>query len=133
MRPIWKFLASERYVIPFLLSVLIAVIVTALLLVIRDNLETATVALIYLLSVGASAALWGLWPSIVAALAAFFSLNYFFPPPYGTLMVHQSQDILAPIIFLVLATIIEFARGTEHGSYCSAFSHLPYRSSKEQF
>lgn len=79
---------------------------TVALLNFRDDLETATVALLYLLPVGGSAALWGLGPGIVAALAAFFSLNFFFILPYHTLLVHQSQDLLALLVFLVLAISI---------------------------
>jgi two-component system sensor histidine kinase KdpD len=106
MRRIWTFLASETRVLPSLLAIVSTAAVTAGLLVIRERMETATVVLLYLLPVGASAAMGGLGPGIVAALAAFFSLNYFFLPPYGTLLVHQSQDILALIVFLVLAVSI---------------------------
>lgn len=106
MRRIWRVLANDRYIVPFLLSAVSTAVVTAVLLSIRDDLQIATIALLYLLPVGASAAVWGLWPGIVAALAAFFSLNYFFIPPYGTLMVHQSQDFVALIAFLGLSIII---------------------------
>ena len=97
---------GEKRLTPFLFSVITIAIFTALLLLIRNNVETATVALLYLFPVGISAALWGLWPGILAALVSFFSLNYFFLPPYGTLVVHQSQDILALVVFLVLAVSI---------------------------
>jgi two-component system sensor histidine kinase KdpD len=103
MRRFGTFLASEKRVLPYLLSIVSTIVVTAGLLLTRDWMEIAVVALLYLLPVGASAAMGGLGPGIVAALASFFSLNYFFLPPYGTLMVHQSQDILVLIVFLVLA------------------------------
>ncbi|MBN2388314.1 MAG: DUF4118 domain-containing protein [Anaerolineales bacterium] len=106
MRHIWTFLANEKRVLPYLLSIVSTAIVTAGLLAIRERMEIATVALLYLLPVGASAAVGGLGPGILAALAAFFSLNYFFLPPYGTLLVHQSQDILVLLMFLVLAVSI---------------------------
>ncbi len=102
----WRFLANERYVVPFLLSVVSTAVVTAILLTIRDELQIATIALLYLLPVGASAAVWGLWPGVTAAVAAFFSMNFFFISPYGTLMVHQSQDLVALIVFLGLSITI---------------------------
>jgi two-component system, OmpR family, sensor histidine kinase KdpD len=120
MRYIWKFLAKERYVLPFLFSIVSTGIVTALLFTVREHLHTATIVLLYLLPVGASAALWGLWPGIVAALMAFFSLNYFFLSPYGTLMVHQSQDIVALVVFLVLATSISQLVGRMTNSLSTA-------------
>lgn len=91
---------------PYLLSVVITAVLTAVLLTARDGLEIATVALLYLLPVGASAAMGGLGAGIVAAIVSFFSFNYFFLPPYGTLIVHHSQDLLALFVFLVLAISI---------------------------
>ncbi|MDD2694378.1 MAG: DUF4118 domain-containing protein [Anaerolineales bacterium] len=110
----------QRRLFYFLLSIVITAIVTAGLLVIRDQMEIATVALLYLLPVGTSAALGGLSPGILAALTAFFSLNYFFLPPYGTLMVHQSQDILVLIVFLVLAVSISQLVGRMTNSLATA-------------
>lgn len=106
MRRLVNFLRTDRYLIPSMLSILSTAVVTALLLAVRDQLQIATIALLYLLPVGLGAALWGLGPGIAAALAAFFSINFFFIPPYGTLLVHQSQDLLALIVFLVLASAI---------------------------
>jgi two-component system sensor histidine kinase KdpD len=103
---IWRFLANGRHGISFLLSLVIIGVVTAALLSIRGDLQFATIALLYLLPVGISAAVWGLWPGVVAALVAFFSLNFFFIPPYGTLMVHQSENLVALVVFLVLAVSI---------------------------
>lgn len=120
MRRVWKFLASERYVIPFVLSILSTAPVTALLFAIRDHIQTATIVLIYLLPVGVSAALWGLWPGVVAAITAFFSLNYFFLPPYGTLIVHRSEDIVALVVFLVLAISISQFAGRMTSSLATA-------------
>ncbi len=99
----WFFPAGERRVLPFLMAVLGLVVLTVLLVFLRDRLEIATIALLYLLPVGAGAALGGLGPGILVALATFFCFNYFFLPPYGTLVVHQTQDLLALIVFLVLA------------------------------
>jgi two-component system sensor histidine kinase KdpD len=93
-------------VLSFLLAIASTAALTAGLLLIRDRMEVASVALLYLLPVGVTATVGGLGPGIIAALASFFSLNYFFLPPYGTLMVHQSQHLLALLVFLVLAILI---------------------------
>jgi two-component system sensor histidine kinase KdpD len=120
MQRMWKSLTSERYVMPFLFAIISTTLVTALLSAVRDRLETASVALLYLLPVGASAAMWGLWPGITAAVIAFFSLNYFFLPPYGTLLVHQSQDIIVLVVFLALAISISQLVGRMTASLSAA-------------
>ncbi len=106
MATIRSFSNKERRLLSFLLSIASTAALTAGLLIIRDRMEVASVALLYLLPVGVSATVGGLGPGIIAALASFFSLNYFFLPPYGTLMVHQSQHLLALLVFLVLAILI---------------------------
>lgn len=106
MRKLLTFVVNEKYFLPFLFSIAATAVTTYLLLFVRNEIETTTVALLYLFPVGINAAIWGLWPGIMAALISFFSLNYFFLPPYGTLTVHQSQDILALIVFLILAISI---------------------------
>ena len=111
MRRLWKFLKGERYVVPFLLAVMSTGAVTGGLFPFRENLQIATVVLLYLLSVGISAALWSLWPGIVAAVAAFLLLNYFFLEPYGTLQVHNSQDIVVLIVFLASSILISQLAG----------------------
>lgn len=102
----WAFEGGGRKVLSYLLAILLTVGVTVVLLIFRDGLQIATVALLYLLPVGACAALWGLGPGIISALMSFFLLNYFFLPPYGTLIVHKSQDILVLFVFLVLTVSI---------------------------
>jgi two-component system sensor histidine kinase KdpD len=120
MRRIWDILINGNRVVPYLLAIINVVIVTAGLYFIRDRMEIAIVVLLYLLPVGASAAIGGLGPGIVAALVAFFSLNYFFLPPYGTLKVHQSQDILVLVVFLVLAISISQLVGRMTNSLATA-------------
>ncbi len=120
MERIWAFLAHQRFIWHYLLSIISTAIVTAGLIFIRDQMEIAIVALLYLLPVGASAAVGGLGPGVVAALVSFFSLNYFFLPPYGTLMVHKSQDILVLVVFLALAVSISQLVGRMTNSLATA-------------
>ena len=106
MKRNFALVGNEPKVLSYFLAILLTTIVTIVLLFFRDGLQIATVALLYLLPVGACAALWGLGPGIVSALVSFFLLNYFFLPPYSTLMVHKSQDILVLFVFLVLTVSI---------------------------
>lgn len=87
-------------------SVLVILLTSGLLLVFRERVTTPTVALLYLLPVGLTTALWGLAPGLVAALGAFIAFNYLFLPPYFTLHVLRAEDIIALVVFLVVAVTI---------------------------
>ena len=96
----------DNRILAYLLPIASISLVTAGLVPVRLQMESATIALLYILPVGACAALSGMGPGILAAVIAFFCFNYFFLPPYGTLLVHKSQDILALAVFLIIAIII---------------------------
>jgi len=87
----------------FALALVIVSLVTAALLLLREELNTSTVALLYLIPVLVSTTMWGLWPGVFSAFAAFLAYNYFFLPPYYTFIVHENQDIIALLILLVVA------------------------------
>jgi two-component system sensor histidine kinase KdpD len=106
MRQAWSFLQSEWRFLLVVLSVLSTLLVTALLVPMRESLELAIVVLAYMLPVGVSTALGGFVPGVAASLASFLLLNYFFIPPYGTLQVHHPQHILMLVGFLILSTSI---------------------------
>lgn len=72
----------------------------------ESMLQVQYVALLYLLPVMVSAALWGLTPGILAGFTAFLLFNYYFIQPYNTLLVHQSQDLITLTIFLIVAVVI---------------------------
>ena len=90
----------------YLLTLLLIGIITAGIYLLRDAINLSIIALLYVLTVGLSTALWGLGPGIVAALAAFLAFNYFFIQPYYSFMIHQTQDLLVLVVFLVIAVVI---------------------------
>jgi two-component system sensor histidine kinase KdpD len=55
-------------------------LLTPLLVMARDRLGLAEVALLDLVPVIAAAAIGGLWPALLVALAADLLVNFFFPP-----------------------------------------------------
>lgn len=89
-----------------LLAILLTAITTGILFWLKDALSTPIVALVYLLPVLISTTLWGLGAGVLASVCAFLGFNYFFIRPLYTLTVHQSQDILALVIFLTVAIVI---------------------------
>ncbi|HSB91008.1 MAG TPA: ATP-binding protein [Anaerolineales bacterium] len=97
---------SKSYLLHPLVALVAIGAATAVLAWLRGSLTTATVAILYLLPVGLSTALWGLGPGVVAAVAAFLALNFFFIEPYYTLTVHHTQDLLVLIVFLIVAGVL---------------------------
>src|SRR5512138_2859909 len=90
----------------YLLAFLLIAIITAILFVLRDALETTLVALLYLIPLGIITALWGLEPGITSAVITFFTFNYFFIKPYYTFTVHRPTDVVILVIFLIVAIVI---------------------------
>ena len=80
----------------------------AILLVINRfvPINETTIALIFLLPVGLSATLWGLFPGILAAFICFLALNYYFIQPVGSLTVHTSEDLVVLTAFLGVTIVI---------------------------
>ncbi len=97
----WKIL--EDYV---RVTGLVFATAAALLIIGRETLGAAVVGLLYLVPVGYSAARWGQWPGICAAVMAFLTFDFFFIPPYYTFTVGSLEGWLLLIIFLVVAVVI---------------------------
>jgi two-component system, OmpR family, sensor histidine kinase KdpD len=106
MQGLWNFLRNERRFLPPLFSLLSTLAVTALLLPLRGRLELAILVLVFMLPVGFSAFQWGFFSGMIAALASFLLLNYYFIPPYGSFTVHHVQHIIVLVAFLFLTLSI---------------------------
>ncbi|HET9724947.1 MAG TPA: ATP-binding protein [Actinomycetota bacterium] len=77
---------------------------TLLALPLEESRESATS--LYLLAVVVAAAAGGLWGGLGASLLAFLGLNYFFTPPRHTFRVSKTEDLVALLVFLVVAAIV---------------------------
>ena len=90
-----------------LLAILMVVATTALLLLIgRDKLGEAVIALLYLLPVSWSTGRWGQGPGICAAVAAALAFDFFFIPPFHTFTVGNLEGWLVLVIFLFTAGVV---------------------------
>jgi two-component system sensor histidine kinase KdpD len=110
----WKIIS--RYIF----AVLAVGITTGLLWLLQNSLGPQVVALAFLLPVVLSARLWGLGPGILSALGSFLCLNFFFLPPYFTFVIAKAQDLLAWIIFTVIAVVISQLLGQDKQSIATA-------------
>jgi len=104
------------------LAILVVVCTTLLLWFLRLELSIQVIALLYLLPVVFCTRLWGLGPGILSAMSVFLCLNYFFIPPFYTLLVHQSQDLISLIVFLIIAVVISQLLGHDQESIAAAIS-----------
>lgn len=95
-------------------------ITTAALTIAQPYLDAPMDALVFLLMVGVVTSLSGLGPGILSAVAAFVAFNYFFLPPKLTLIVHQTQDVLVLIAFLIVAVAISQLVGRAQSSAWAA-------------
>jgi two-component system sensor histidine kinase KdpD len=92
----------------YLLAILVTALFTLIFLPFRSagGQDHTILSLLYLLPVVLSSVLWGLGPGALTAVASFLALNYFFIPPYYTLLVHRTQDLLVLIVFLGVSITI---------------------------
>jgi two-component system sensor histidine kinase KdpD len=95
----------------FLFTLMAVALTTAVLVLLRGRLSTQVIALLYLLPVMLSATRWGLLPALVASLAAFIAFNYFFLIPTYTLTVSDPEELLALLVFLIVAVLVSQSVG----------------------
>ena len=76
---------------------------SAILILLRHQLSSSVVALLFLIPVVLSAAIWGHLAGISASILSFFIFLYYFVPPYNTFRVTHLQDFLVMVVFLSVA------------------------------
>jgi two-component system sensor histidine kinase KdpD len=89
--------------------VLTAVLMPALTFVLtgfRGELSLSSVILIYLAVVVAISLVGRLWAALAAALASSLLINYYFAPPIHQWTIAESQNVLAVVVFLVVAVTV---------------------------
>jgi two-component system sensor histidine kinase KdpD len=82
---------------------------TALLAPNRAALSLAGVALLYLVPVVAAAVIGGIWPALAAAVAADLLVNFFFVPPYHTLVVESRDHVIVLVVYVGVAVAVSLA------------------------
>jgi two-component system, OmpR family, sensor histidine kinase KdpD len=90
----------------YVAAILCIAATTLILKPLQPHLDIQIIALLYLLPIMISTVLWGLTPGVLAGFIAFLVFNYFHIQPYNTFLVHQTQDVITLIIFLVVAVVL---------------------------
>ncbi|MCO5970616.1 DUF4118 domain-containing protein [Actinoallomurus soli] len=98
-------LGRRRRTAGWLLALLVPPALTGLLSF--DGRFGLPTELLFFLAVAVGVALvGGLWPAIVAAVAGFLLLNWFFTPPLHTLTVAHLENALALLVFVAVAVAV---------------------------
>ncbi len=104
----------------YLFAFVLIAFITTVFFVLRDELDTTLIALLYLIPLGMITAQFGLGSGITSALLIFLALNYFFIEPYYTLTVHSPTDIVILVVFLIVAVVISQLVGRAQAGLAAA-------------
>jgi two-component system sensor histidine kinase KdpD len=64
------------------------------------------VSLVFLTAIVAVAARFGLWPSLFATVLSSLCYNFFFTAPYYTLAIDEPANVVAVVVFTIVAAIV---------------------------
>jgi two-component system sensor histidine kinase KdpD len=104
VRSRYSSLSPARRAAGWLTAVLVPVLLTLVLLVFgRDEQNLPSHLMFYLAGVVAVALVGGLWPALVTSVVSFAVLNWFFTEPTGLLIIDQPEDVVALVVFVLVA------------------------------
>lgn len=81
-------------------------LLTLVLATLRTDLNLPSDLLIYLLAVVGVALVGGIWPSLIAAIAGSFLVNFYFTPPIHTFTISQTNNAIAIVVFVLVAVMV---------------------------
>jgi two-component system sensor histidine kinase KdpD len=84
-------------------------VATLILLPWRTDLSAATVGLLFLLPVVVTAVVGDRWSCLLTVVVADLLVNFFFIPPYHTLLVQRGDDLVLLGVYLLVALSISVA------------------------
>ncbi len=99
-------LGRRRLLAGWLFAVLGPPALTGLLSIHGASLGLPTELLFYLAVAVGVALVGGLWPAVVAAVAGFLLVNWFFTPPLHTLGVAELENDFALVVFVAVAVAV---------------------------
>ena len=91
---------------PYLMALLIAAVGLGAATLIKPYFGVENVDLVFLTAVVIVAVRYGLWPSLLASVAASLAYNFFFLPPIYTFTITDPTNIAAFFFFMLIAILV---------------------------
>ena len=91
---------------PYLIALVAVAVALGVGLGIQPWLGIENVDLVFLTAVVGVAVRFGLWPSLIASVAASLCYNFFFLPPIYTFTITDPTNVAAFIFFIIMAVIV---------------------------
>ncbi len=99
----------------FLAAIVVVAIGTGIAAALESIAEPVSLGIVFIPGVLLIATAWGLWMGVGTAVVSALVFNFFFLPPLRTLTINAQHDIVALVVFLIVAiaggTLAELARG----------------------
>jgi two-component system, OmpR family, sensor histidine kinase KdpD len=99
-------LSLRRRIYGFAVAAVLGLALTAVLVPVRGQVNLISDTLAFLVVVVVAALTGGLYPAIFAAVGTSLLLNYFFIPPLHTFTIATANNLLALLIFVVVAIAV---------------------------
>ncbi len=96
----------RRRLAGLMLAVTLLPALTAICTGLRGQLDFAADVSLFLLAVVATSIMGGFVPALLAAVASGLLLNFYFTTPYHTFTIDRPSNIVALIVFLLIATAV---------------------------
>src|SRR6202041_3531511 len=96
---------------PYLMALLIVAIGLTAAEFIQRPFGIENVDLVFLTAVVGVAVRFGLWPSLLASVAASLCYNFFFLPPIYTFTITDPTNVAAFVFFIIVAAIVSSVAG----------------------
>ena len=118
-------LSTRRRLAGFALALLGLPLLTYVLWLVDEDLSITSELLLFLAATVAVALVGGLWPALLAAVGGSVLINYYFTPPVHTFTIAERENVLALIVFVVIAVAVSAvvdlaARRTREAARASA-------------
>jgi two-component system sensor histidine kinase KdpD len=99
-------LTARRRIAGLVLAVVLLPLLTLVGIALRDRLAFAGDLPLYLLAVVVTSLVGGFYPALFAAVAGSLLLNFYFAPPIHTFTINEASNIVALVIFLLIAVLV---------------------------
>lgn len=99
-------LTTQRRLLGLLCAAVLLPLLTLVCTSLRGDLDFAADVPLYLLAVVITSLVGGFYPALVSAVAASLLLNYYFVPPTHTFTISEPSNLIAVVIFLLIAVLV---------------------------